>query len=219
MYTLYLYIVEKFPTLKHCSRIPCPATLLSCSQFGNFASVYLIVLHCWEVPNIKTLLSYYLSCYFTALLSFLKHCWERYCLIRLLRRSRFLKIADVHRVLLNCSSVPNLKILLRHIYSFYNVEKFPIAEKCWRISRLVAMLSCSQFENFLNVYLIVLHCWEVPNLETLLTYSLSCYIASWSQFWNIANAYPIVLHNWEVPTLKHCWRNTSLVPSLLWSHS
>ena len=186
MYTLYLYIVKKFPTLKHCSRIPCFVTLLSCSQFGNIANVYPIVLHCWEVPNIKTLLSYYLSCYFAALLSFLKHCWERYCLIRLLRRPRFWNIADVHRVLLNCSSVPHLKTLLRLIYSSYTDEKFPIAEKCWRISCLVAMLSCSQFWNFADAYSIYLHCWEFPNLETMLTHTLSCYIAE------------------LIPILKHC---------------
>ena len=34
-----------------------------------------------------------------------------------------------------------------------------------------------QFSNIANEYPDILNCWEVPKLETLLTYYMSCYLA------------------------------------------
>ena len=101
-------------------------------------------------------------------------------------------------------------------------------------------------KNSAAFYPVSLHCWEVPKLETLPTYSLSYYIAelfptlnlSWripclvtllrySQSWNTVVVYPVLSYGWGIPilgtflicTLSHY--NAEMFPNLrhCWKYS
>ena len=57
----------------------------------------------------------------------------------------------------------------------YLAEKLAILKIAVVLS-VVTLLSCFPFYNIAEAYFILLLCWDVPNLETLLTYTLICYI-------------------------------------------
>ena len=69
----------------------------------------------------------------------------------------------------------------------YIAEKLPILKYCCCIICLVTLLSFFPFYNIAEAYFFFLLCWDVLNLETLLMYTLTCYIA---ELFSI---------------LKHCW--------------
>ena len=79
------------------------------------------------------------------------------------------------------------------------------------------MLKSSRSWNLADVYLVLVHCWDIPNLKTLLSDILSYYNAELfrilkqcrcmpchktllkiSQPWNIADVYFVFLHRWAV---------------------
>ena len=97
---------------------------------------------------------------------------------------------------------------------------FRILKNCCFITCLVTLLSYCPIYNVAEAFFL-LFCWDVPNLETLPTYTLSCYIAElfailkhcWcipclitllksSQSWNIAVVLSVLLHCWAIPNLK-----------------
>ena len=117
---------------------------------------------------------------------------------------------------------------------------FRILKYCFCITCLVTLLSCSLFYNVSGTYFIFLFCWDVLNLETLPTFTPSCYIAElfpilkhcWgilypvtllrcSQSWNNADVYPDLLHCWADPNLKTllmysvCYYMAELYPILV----
>ena len=107
IYTPSFHIAEKSPTLKYCWCIPCPATLLSCSQFWNFADVYHIFLHCWKFSTLKV-------------------CWGNTYLLILLLCSPSYDIASADLIFLRCWDVPKIGTLLRYTLSCYIAKLFPI---------------------------------------------------------------------------------------------
>ena len=114
LYTLSLFIAEKFLTLKHCWPISCPILLLSCSNFWNFGNTNPMYLFCWDVPKLETLLTQYLSYYFVALFPPLKHCKGATYLLTFLSCSQFWNFADAHPGLLHCWVVHHLETLLMY---------------------------------------------------------------------------------------------------------
>ena len=121
----------------------------------------------------------------------------------------------------NWWEVPKLETLLTYTLSHYIAEMFPTLKHCWRNTCLVTLLLCSHSWNIAKAQLILLLFWTVPKFETLLTYTLSCYIAEkipiWkhcecifysftllrsSQPWNIADVKRVLLSCCSAPTLE-----------------
>ena len=115
---------------------------------------------CWTVPNLITFLSHILSYFIAELYRILTHCWGKS------------KIITLHRW-----TIPNLNTMLRYTLPCYIAELFPNLKHSSSITCLITLLRCSQSWNIADVYLVFLDWWDFPNLETLLTFTLSYYIA------------------------------------------
>ena len=222
MYTLFFTLLKSsqswniadvLPGLLHCWAAPNIITLLTYT-----------LLQCWDFPNFRPLLTYTLSYYIAGLLLILYPCWVMFCVITLLSDSEPENTVDVYSVFLHCWKAPNLETLVMYYLACYIAELFPIFKLYWGIFYFITLLRCSQSWNTANVYTVLLHCWAVPKLETLVTYTLSYYIAEIYQCWTIADLYLVILHCCTVPnlitllshilsyyiaelfgTLKHCW--------------
>ena len=100
------------------------------------------------------------------------------------------------------------------------ISQFLIKGWFRNISCLLTLLSYSQSRKIADVYLVLIHCWAIPNPKTLLTYTLSCYIAELfpslkhcadilylvmllkcSQSWNTDDVNSVLLHCWAVSNL------------------
>ena len=148
-----------------------------------------------------------------------KNSWCIHWPFTLLRCSQSWSNADVYLVFVHCCDNPNLTTKLTHTPSFYVAELFLILKPCWSLQSLYIaglfplLKHCWQ-------YSVISCCWAVPHLITLLTYTLSWYIAgllailkqSWcgtclltllicSQTCNVADVYPVRLHCWAVTHL------------------
>ena len=119
-------------------------------------------------------------------LPILKYCGCIICVASLLSCFPSYNIAEAYFILLLSCDVPNLEALLMYTLFDYNAKKLPILKYCCCIIYLVILLSCFPSYNNAEAYFIFLLCCDVPNLETLLTYTLTCYIAE------------------LFPILKHC---------------
>ena len=100
--------------------------------------------------------------------------------------SQSLNSADVSPELLHCWAVPNLVTSLSHILSYYNSELFSVLKHCRCTPSLNTLLKSSKT-------------W---NLEILLTYYLSCYIAELFHSGNIPDVYLVSLLRWAVSNPK-----------------
>ena len=70
----------------------------------------------------------------------------------------------VYAILIFCWSTSCFFTLLRFTQHFYIAKPYPIPTHCWGILYLITLLSNPQ---------ILIHCWAIPNPNTLLRYSLS----------------------------------------------
>ena len=175
-YYLSCYIAELFPILKHCWRIPplitllksskpwiitdfytCLVTLLSRSHSRIILDVYLVSFFRWVVSNLIKLLSHILSFYIAQLFTILKNSWR-------------------YPVVIHCWKALNLEVLLTYTLSYYIAELFLITKHCRCVPSHNILLKSSQSLNLDDVQLVFLLCWAVPNLKTMLTYTLSYYM-------------------------------------------
>ena len=169
--------------------------------------------------------------------SILKCCWCVPFLRTLRRPSQCLNIADMNPIVLLCWAVPQLKTLLRHFSTYYNGELFQHLRHCWYIAFPITLLGCSQEKyciflpchitllscspshNIAEAYFVLLQCWTIPNIETLLMYTLSCYIAE--LFQNMKPCRSIYTQSSYIaalfPIIKRCWRILCIINLL--SHS
>ena len=184
-----------FPNLEKLPQILRQITLLSFSPSCNLAEAYLALSQCWAIPNLKT-------------------CQHIPCHITMLSCSPPYIFADAYPVFLYCCVIPNLKTLFLFTLSYHMAENFPILKRCWFVACLFTLLRCSQCWNNVDItlsdyidasfpscntaeaYLLLLSCWAIHSLQTLLISTLSFYLAE------------------LLPILKHCWGIPCLITLL-----
>ena len=219
-----LWHTNPYYTKWHCGNTSCLNFIgRECTLPFYFAEVYAALSLCWAIPNINTMLMYTLLHYTAELYPIIKHCWRLYNVITLLSDSQFFlpwwaipnlntpcpltllgwsekwNKAELYVVILHCWSVPSRIRKLKHILPYYIAELFPILKNGWSLHCLIILLSYSPSKKNANVNVVLLHCCDIANLRTLLTYTLSCYMAE------------------LIPILKHCWPIPSHVLLLMCS--
>ena len=170
---LSCYICELFPSLQQCWGRLYLITLLRCSQSWNIADVYPHLLHCWAVPNLKTLLLYSVCYYMAELYPILVHWRTMVYLNTFLWFSRNVVGSRSEASITSPKSREICRLRCRFLSSMVCWSK----TTCCCFICLVTMLSCFPSYKVADAYFILLVCWDVPNLETLLTNTLTCYIA------------------------------------------
>ena len=68
-------------------------------------------------------------------------------------------------------------------------------------------------------YLVLLHCRAIPNLKTLLIYTLPYYIVGMFPILKYSDVSSVSLHCWAISILKHCWCLPWLITLLSCSES
>ena len=121
-----------------------------------------ILLLCWIIACFITLLSFTHHFYTAELYPIPINCWGIPNLVTLLGNSQ---------ILIHCWVIPNPNTLLRYSLSQNIAEQFPISihtelypilTHFWGLPYLITLLSNSQK---------LIHCWAIPNPNTLLRYT------------------------------------------------
>ena len=90
-------------------------------------------------------------------------------------------------------AVPNLNELSTFTLSCYNAEVFPILEHCCCVPCFIIWLRDSHTWNIPDLYPVSLQGWDIPNLETMLLYTLSNFKSE---------KFPFLKPCWIAPILK-----------------